>query len=149
MQTDDSLIQAQAAFIASKWRTQYGPDAIDEFLRIQGRNFTKYQDNPVGFINKELGIALTDDIAKMAESVRDNRITVARSATGTGKSHGASAIAIWFYKCFPNSRVYTTANPYENQKILWGELSLMATTSGIFKDDKKTQCTLREARKIL
>lgn len=74
----------------------------------------------------------------MAESVRDNRITVARSATGTGKSHGASAISAWFYKTFPNSRVYTTANPYENQKILWGELSSMASKPKLFENDKIT-----------
>ena len=101
-------------------------------------SFVEYQNDPVGFIKNELGITLTDDIGKMAESVRDNRITVARSATGTGKSHGASAISAWFYKCFPNSRVYTTANPYENQKILWGELSSIAETSRLFDGDKVT-----------
>jgi len=88
--------------------------------------YTKYQKDPVGFIRNELDITLTDDVAIMAESVRDNRVTLARSATGTGKSHGAAALSCWFYSAFPNSRVYTIAHPFENQKILWSELSTMA-----------------------
>ena len=112
--------------------------SIDQEFATGGEEFTVYQNDPVGFINNEMGITLTPDVSRMAESVRDNRITVARSATGTGKSHGASAISVWFYKCFPNSRVYTTANPYENQKILWGEISSMAERSGLFEKDKIT-----------
>ena len=110
-------------------------------------DYTQYQSDPVKFIQDQLNIRLTDDIAKMAESVRDNRITVARSATGTGKSHGASAISIWFYKSFPDSRVYTTANPYENQKILWGELSSMAENSNLFETDKITTMHIERSAK--
>ena len=112
--------------------------SIDQKFEAGGKEFAVYQNDPVGFIKNEMGITLTPDVSLMAESVRDNRVTVARSATGTGKSHGASAIAIWFYKCFPNSRVYTMANPYENQKILWGEISSMAERSGLFEKDKIT-----------
>ena len=109
--------------------------------------FSRYQDDPVGFIKDELGITLTADIVTMAESVRDNPITVARSATGTGKSHGASAVSVWFYKCFPNSRVYTTANPFDNQKILWSELSSMAEGSGLFDNDKITTMHIERSKK--
>jgi len=99
-------------------------------------DFTRYQDDPVGFAKDVLDITVTPDIAKMLESIRDNRITVARSATGTGKSHGASVASIWFYKCFPDSFVRTIANPTENQKILWGELSAMTERHpDLFSDD--------------
>jgi len=108
------------------WQKRFDHEVLRSVLE-SSKDFTQYQDNPVGFIKDVLSIDLTPDVSTMAESVRDHRITVARSATGTGKSHGASAIAAWFYKAFPNSRVYTTANPYENQKILWGELSSMAS----------------------
>lgn len=101
----------------------------------------------MGFIKDKMGITLTDDVARMTESVRDNRITVARSATGTGKSHGASAIAVWFYKAFPHSRVYTTANPYENQKILWGELSAMTEGTRLFEHDKLTTMHIERSAK--
>lgn len=102
----------------------------------------------MGFVQNELGITPTEDVSRMLESVRDNRVTVARSATGTGKSHGASAAAIWFYKAFPASRVYTIANPYENQKILWGELSVMADTHPeLFSCDKITTMHIERSSK--
>lgn len=146
IEQSQSSIQAQAAILADKWLLQYGRDEVLKVLNNDG-DYSKYQADPVGFIQNELGITLTDDIAEMAESVRDNRITVARSATGTGKSHGASAISVWFYKCFPNSRVYTTANPYENQKILWGELSNMAEKSNLFNDEKITTMHIERSSK--
>ncbi len=121
--------------------------SINQEFGTGEEGFTQYQDDPVGFIRNEMGITLTDDIAQMVESVRDNRITVARSATGTGKSHGASAVSTWFYKCFPNSRVYTTANPYENQKILWGELSAMSENSKLFSGDKITTMHIERSAK--
>lgn len=80
----------------------------------------------------------------MAESVRDNPVTVARSATGTGKSHGAAYIGSWFFECFPDSRVYTIANPYENQKILWSEIEGIGQNYSIF--DKYKQNTFHIER---
>ena len=58
------------------------------------------------------------------ESVRDYPITIARSANATGKTHAAARIAIWFYKTFPDSQVYTSAAPPESnlKKLLWGEI---------------------------
>jgi hypothetical protein len=124
------------------------PKAIKRFYSssVVKDDYFKYQSDPVGFIQNEMGIVLTEDVAKIAESVRDNRITIARSATGTGKSHGASAIGSWFYKCFPNSRVYTIAHPYENQKILWSELSSMAEKS-VFVGDKITTMHIERSAK--
>ena len=113
----------------------FPPETIDLALRSNG-NLAHYQTDPVGFIDKELGIGLTPDVVRLAESVRDNRITVARSATGTGKSHGASALAIWFKKSFPRSQVFTIAHPFENQSILWGELATMAEQCGLFVRDR-------------
>lgn len=139
-------INAQASFIVDKWMRQYSPEEINRFVTGSGC-YSKYQEDPVGFIRNELNIELTDDVAEMAESVRDNRITVAKSATGTGKSHGASAISSWFYKAFDNSRVYTIANPYENQKILWSELSGIVGDSGLFGDDRITTMHIERSAK--
>jgi hypothetical protein len=119
----------------------------DVIQSVLDSDYTVYKDDPVGFIRNVMGIELTPDVATLAESVRDNRITVARSATGTGKSHGASAIAIWFYKAFPNSRVYTIANPYENQKILWGEIDSMAEDEKLFSGDEKTTMRIERSSK--
>ena len=60
----------------------------------------------------------------MMESVRDNPITIAKSANATGKTHGAARVAVWWHKCFPDSQVYTAAAPPESnlKKLLWGEI---------------------------
>jgi len=83
-----------------------------------------YQEEPVGFCTEVLGETLTDDVIAMMESVRDNQVTVAISANATGKSHGAARVALWFYLCHPNTKVFTAAAPpLENLKnILWGEI---------------------------
>lgn len=88
------------------------------------KDLTKYQKDPVGFIEKYFGVTLAEEIKELCESVRDNRITIAQSATGVGKTHSAALIAIWVYLCFPNSIVTTAAAPPERnlREKLWGEI---------------------------
>jgi hypothetical protein len=123
--------------IADKIIQVLGPDALNLDYGIENE-YDHYRFDPTGFIKNELNINLTDDISRMLDSVRDNKITIARSATGTGKSHGAACAAVWFYKAYgPESRVYTVANPFENQKILWGEISeIVEKNSKLFEKDK-------------
>jgi len=87
-------------------------------------DFQKYQDDPVGFGEDVLGDTFTEEVKVLMKSVRDYPITVARSANATGKTHAAARIAIWFYKTFPDSQVYTSAAPPESnlKKLLWGEI---------------------------
>ena len=105
---DDAWSKAQAAHAAYRAR----------------RRFERYQDDPVGFCKRYLSATFTDDIKEMMLSVRDNPVTIARSATGTGKSHSAGHLAVWFYFCFPGSGVYLAAAPPEDnlRSILWGEI---------------------------
>ena len=73
------------------------------------------------------------------ESVRDNPVTIAMSANGVGKTHGAARIATWWYKTRLESQVYTAAAPpKENlEKLLWGELGqLVFDHPHVFKDDR-------------
>jgi len=92
--------------------------------------YAKYQQDPVGFAKEVLGETLTDDVERMMLSVRDNEITIAKSANGTGKTWGAARVATWFKKCFPNSQVYTAAAPPEDnlKRLLWGEIGSIATS---------------------
>ncbi len=87
-------------------------------------DFQHYQDDPVGFGQDVLGDSFTEEVKVLMESVRDFPITIARSANATGKTHAAARIAIWFYKTFPESQVYTSAAPPESnlKKLLWGEV---------------------------
>ncbi len=105
-------------------------------------DYSRYQTDPHGFCSNVFGETYTEDVISVMESVRDNPVTIARSANATGKSHGAARIAVWFYKCFPDAQVYTTAAPPEKnlRKIMWGELgSLSAKHPEVFSADKVSQ----------
>jgi hypothetical protein len=116
-------------------------------------NFKQYQTDPVGFGEEILGERFTDDVKVMMESVRDNIITLARSANAVGKTHGAARVAIWFYKCFGNCQVYTAAAPPESnlRNLLWGEIgSIIERHPDLFKrDEVKNLHVSRSAQSFL
>ena len=102
------------------------------------KDYSEYQDNPVGFTEEVLGETITPDVKCLMESVRDYPITVARSANATGKTHGAARIATWFFKVYPDSQVYTAAAPPQSnlEKLLWGELGgLVEKHPALFESD--------------
>ena len=108
---------------------------------VQQDIYAQYADDPIGFGEKILGEDFTSDVKKLMESVRNNIVTIARSANATGKTHAAARIATWFYKTHKGCQVYTAAAPPENnlKKLLWGEIgSLVMKHSGLFKDDSIT-----------
>lgn len=114
-------------------------------LRKRDRNkggrlrFEAYQANPRGFCEDLLREQYTEDVIAVMESVRDNPITIAKSANATGKSHGAARVAIWFYKVFPDAQVYTTAAPPEKnlKQNLWGQIySIAGEHMELFVGDK-------------
>lgn len=101
--------------------------------------FLRYQNDPIAFGRGELNNFYTEDVEKLLISVRDYQITVAISGNGTGKTHAAADISIWFYKCFPNSQVYTAAAPPEDnlRRLLWGEIGKRVNAnSPLFRNDK-------------
>lgn len=102
-------------------------------------SYSEYSNDPVGFGTDILGEEYTDDIIEVMKSVRDNPVTIARSANAIGKTHGAARIAIWFFKCFPGAQVYTTAAPPEGnlKKLLWGEIgSIIINHPVLFQNDR-------------
>ncbi len=126
----------------------------DRFCRdSQVERFSKYQTDPVGFGEEILGERFTDDVKAMMESVRDNIITLARSANAVGKTHGAARVAIWFYKCFGNCQVYTAAAPPESnlRNLLWGEIgNIIEKHPDLFKrDEVKNLHVSRSAQSFL
>ena len=103
-------------------------------------SFEAYQGDPVGFCESTFGEIYTDDVKAMMESVRDNPVTVAKSANATGKTHGAARVAAWFIKCFPDAQVYTAAAPPEDnlRRLLWGEIgSLVNKFPDVFSEFKQ------------
>ena len=95
-----------------------------------------------------LGESYTDEVKEMMESVRDNVVTVAKSANATGKTHGAARVAVWWFKCFPDSQVYTAAAPPESnlKKLLWGEIGSIAEKHPeVFKTEEKTSLLIQRS----
>ena len=84
-----------------------------------------------------LGDTFTPDIVHVIESVRDNPVTVARSAVDVGKTHAAARVAVWFYRAFDDAQVWTTATPENNLKLLlWGEIGgMVAGHPDLFASD--------------
>ena len=100
-------------------------------------SYGSYAQRPVDFIQNVLNVPLTPDIQRVAQSVLDNPVTIARSGNSTGKSHGAAHIAIWFLEAFQGAQVYTAAAPPENNLkiMLWGKIGeIVMRHPDMFKD---------------
>ena len=54
--------------------------------KAQINSLKKYTADPVGFCRDVLGDDFTADVTQVMESVRDNRVTIARSGNATGKA---------------------------------------------------------------
>lgn len=92
--------------------------------------YPQYKEDPVGFGRDVLGEVFTEDIEEVMESLRDVPVTVVKSSNAVGKTHGAARGAVWFYKCFEDSQVYTTATPFGNlRRQLWGEIDTVVANN--------------------
>lgn len=101
-----------------------------------------YQKDPVGWMRDKLGIpeaeirwslnpeylghqwdGTPDPLARMCEAIATGQDCGVESATGTGKTYLAAALALWFVACFEDALVITTA-PKEAQLTaqLWKEV---------------------------
>jgi hypothetical protein len=115
---------------------------------LKGTEFSQYQEDPVSFGEQVLGEAFTDDVKKLMESVRDNPITLAKSANAVGKTHAAARVSVWWYKCFPDSQIFTGAAPPESnlKKLLWGEIgSIIEKHPELFEPDTATTLHIQKS----
>lgn len=133
MQTSSSLIEItpnDAAVLAAEIHARMTKNGVKKLKKmLSGENdYSKYQRDPVGFGREVLGEQYTDDVVRLMESVRDFPITIAVSATGTGKTHCAGRVAVWWYKVYDDSKVYTAAAPPVTnlRDLLWGEINNIA-----------------------
>lgn len=107
-------------------------------MRGVSENYNAYQKDPVGFGEQILGEIYTNEVKVLMESVRDNPVTIAKSANATGKTHAAARVAIWWFKCFKDSQIFTAAAPPEAnlKKLLWGEInSIVEKYPKVFKTE--------------
>jgi hypothetical protein len=78
---------------------------------------------PIGWIQHILGAKLWDKQKEICRSVVKNRATLVKSANGTGKTHIAARIALWWLFTRPRSTVVTTATSFRQvERLLWKEI---------------------------
>jgi phage terminase large subunit len=68
--------------------------------------------------------AITPDQRKVVESVLKNQKTAVTAGHGTGKTHIAAAVGLWYYQAFgPNAIVLTTASSAKQvENVLWPKI---------------------------
>ena len=123
---------------------------LKEVIQEGPSDYSRYREDPVGFVETVLGETLTDDLKSILESVRDNETTIAKSCNAPGKTFIASSCAVWFYKSHPGARVYTAAAPPEKnlRDLLWGEInSKVQDHPDLFKDDNVLSMDIKRAPK--
>ncbi len=124
--------------------------SIDKRFGCESSDYTKFQDDPIGFGEQIFGDRYTPDVKDLMLSVRDNPVTIAVSGNATGKTHAAARIGTWWYKCFPDSQVYTAAAPPESnlKKLLWGEIGgVIERFPDRFKSDNLTSLHVERSSK--
>lgn len=113
--------------------------------------FEGFQSDPVRFASEVLGAHLTEDVSRLMESVVQNPVTLAKSSNAVGKTHAAAHLAVWFYRCFGESQVFTCAAPPSEtnlELLLWGQInSLVRSHSSLFSTDQTSNLHIEESPK--
>lgn len=92
--------------------------------------YTKYQNDPIKFVQEALGETLWSKQKEILLSVRDNKRTAIPACHAPGKSHIAARAVAWWVSSFPpgTAQVITTAPNYRQVRaILWAHIQRIAT----------------------
>jgi hypothetical protein len=84
--------------------------------------YAKYENDPIGFIETELKMELTEEQCAIALSVRDHRETNVQAAHGVGKTALAGALVIWYVLALRGMAITTAPTQRQVKKLLWGEI---------------------------
>jgi len=97
---------------------------LAEVLDLKDRKY--WLEDPVGYAYFMLHVKiLTSKQKELLRSVKDNEITIARSANAVGKGFSAAIAALWFYNNPIETKVILVAPPSSNQRqlrLIWGEI---------------------------
>ncbi len=110
---------------AARRRDGEGPSA--------GVALAAWFENPVGFVEGELGCPLWRKQADILKAVRDHRRVAVRSCNGSGKTYTAACAVVWWLSSFTEAIAVTTA-PTERQvkELLWREIRRIHTRNAAF-----------------
>lgn len=92
----------------------------------------QFQKDVLGFFRLVLGVVLYDKQEEIALAVQNGTKVSVRSGHRVGKSLLLAGLALWFYACFPEARVFITA-PTDRQldEIDWREIRMRVVQGGV------------------
>lgn len=102
---------------------------IATHLDNAGIRWSRWQNDPVGFVEQALGETLWSKQREILESVRDNKRTAVPAAHSPGKSHLAARAVAWWVASHPpgTARVVTTASTFRQvRNVLWPHIRRVA-----------------------
>ncbi len=92
-------------------------------MDLSREQYQQLAARPVAWIEHFLDCQLWAKQQEIARSVIKNRATLVQSANGTGKTHVAGRIAMWWLYTRPSSAVITTASSFRQvERLLWKEI---------------------------
>lgn len=93
--------------------------------------WTRWENDPVGFVTEGLGESLWSKQREILESLRDNKRTVVPACHAPGKSHLAARAVAWWIAVHPpgTAMAVTTATTFRQvRNILWTQLRRLQQT---------------------
>jgi hypothetical protein len=96
--------------------------------------WSKYEDDPVGFVTQGLGESLWSRQREILESLKDNKRTVVPACHAPGKSHLAARAVAWWIAVHPpgTAMAVTTATTFRQvRNILWTQLRRLQQTHNL------------------
>lgn len=82
--------------------------------RKRQAQLTRWRNDPVAYAKERFGLTTWGKFEEIAVSVRDNRITVAKSANSIGKTECAAFIASWWLECNEQAVVLITGSSWNS-----------------------------------
>lgn len=92
----------------------------------------RYREDPVFFVMHALGHHTWSRQREVLQSVRKNLRTAVRASHSVSKTFTAAEAACWFFNCYPESKVISTAPTQRQVKdLLWSEMGRNYRTARI------------------
>jgi hypothetical protein len=85
-------------------------------------HYRQYEDNPIEFIETELGFSLTQQQKQICESVRDSRETNVQASHGVGKTMLSGCLVFWWILAVGGLCITTAPTARQVENLLWGEV---------------------------
>lgn len=106
--------------------------------------YAKYAKDPIGFIEKELRVVLTDDQKAIALSVLENKETNVQASHGVGKTKLGACLTCWFVLACEGLVITTAPTRRQVQELLWSEIRRSHSDAGLPGTPTLTSYTVSE-----